>query len=216
MNNLLKSQSQTEVFKEGAKTTSVLVAEHFEKRHADVLEAIDNLTKELKVINPGFTERNFPLTSRHIPGPNNSTREERAFDLTRDGFMLLVMGFTGKKALKFKLDFIEQFNAMEMHILDYQKFIERNLICRENEAFNAARRLDQSQERIEIRKMEALPPINRLQAYKQAIHEAIALGEGDDYAMAKLYGLSEDADNKMAAELRRKAPKHELFIGYKG
>lgn len=40
----------------------------------------------------------------------------RSFDMTRDGFTLLAMGLTGKKALQFKLRYIEQFNAMEAEL----------------------------------------------------------------------------------------------------
>ena len=43
-------------------------------------------------------------------------RSYRAFDMTRDGFTLLVMGFTGEKALQLKLRYIEQFNAMEAEL----------------------------------------------------------------------------------------------------
>lgn len=45
--------------------------------------------------------------------PNGGTRKVRAFNMTRDGFTLLAMGFTGKKALGFKLQYIQQFNVME-------------------------------------------------------------------------------------------------------
>lgn len=45
--------------------------------------------------------------------PNGGARKDRAFNMTRDGFTLLAMGFTGKKALGFKLQYIQQFNFME-------------------------------------------------------------------------------------------------------
>ncbi|MBP2150103.1 phage regulator Rha-like protein [Xanthobacter flavus] len=45
--------------------------------------------------------------------PRGGTRQVRSFDMTRDGFTLLAMGFTGAKALKFKLAYIAEFNAME-------------------------------------------------------------------------------------------------------
>jgi hypothetical protein len=45
--------------------------------------------------------------------PNGGTRTETAYRLTKDGFTLLAMGFTGEEALRFKLAYIEAFNLME-------------------------------------------------------------------------------------------------------
>lgn len=94
-----------------ALTSSLLVAEKFEKRHADVLRAIDDLLSKLP---SNQCERNFAiLETRSIPMPNGGVRDERVMAMTRDGFTLLIMGFTGEKALQFKLEYIEAFNLME-------------------------------------------------------------------------------------------------------
>ncbi len=94
------------------------VAECFEKRHTHVLEAIDNLLKSLMAENsadpyaasgPRFLL--VPFTDHGTPG-----REFRSFDMNRDGFMLLAMGFTGEKALRWKLRYVEAFNLMEQRI----------------------------------------------------------------------------------------------------
>ena len=63
-----------------------------------------------------FRALNFEETFRTVPGPNNSERQEIYFIIHRDGFMLLVMGYTGKKALAIKLAYIEAFNAMEAEL----------------------------------------------------------------------------------------------------
>ena len=55
----------------------------------------------------------FADTSIKIPQPNGGVRHSRIVVMTRDGFTLLAMGFTGEKALKFKLDYINAFNQME-------------------------------------------------------------------------------------------------------
>jgi len=81
------------------------VAEHFGKRHADVLRDIDVLIG----MSPE-AERNFALCSYKA---FEEGRSYRAFDMTRDGFTLLAMGFTGAKALQFKLAYIAAFNEME-------------------------------------------------------------------------------------------------------
>lgn len=94
-----------------AVTTSLLVAEKFGKRHADVLRAIDELLSKLP---ENECKRNFALNGeKEIPQPNGGYRKERIFVMTRDGFTLLVMGFTGSEAMKFKIEFIQAFNNME-------------------------------------------------------------------------------------------------------
>lgn len=90
-------------------TTSLSIAEHFGKRHDDVLKSIRKLCAELP---DAVRARNFAETSRTIAGPNNSERQERIFIVYFDGFILLVMGYTGKKALQIKLLYIAAFNAM--------------------------------------------------------------------------------------------------------
>ena len=86
-------------------TTSLNIAEVFGKRHADVLRSINNLTAEL----PETDQRNFAL----VDFVDKKGEKQPCYNVTRDGFTLLVMGFTGKKALAFKLAYINQFNAME-------------------------------------------------------------------------------------------------------
>lgn len=90
-------------------TTSIDIADHFGKQHKDVLKSIRNLYAELP---EDVRERNFALTSRTVAGPNNSERQEEFFIVYFDGFILLVMGYTGKKALQIKLLYIAAFNAM--------------------------------------------------------------------------------------------------------
>lgn len=70
-------------------TTSLIVAEAFEKNHFDVLKAIKNLE-----CSPEFNKRNFAVVEY-----KDAKGEMRpAYRLTRDGFAFLAMGFTGKKA----------------------------------------------------------------------------------------------------------------------
>lgn len=79
------------------------VAEHFGKQNKDVNKAIRNQ------INAGAPERNFsPNLINDLSGQSIAD-----YDLTRDGFMLLVMGFTGREAMKMKLLYVARFNEME-------------------------------------------------------------------------------------------------------
>ena len=89
-------------------TTSLVVADHFGKRHRDVLRAIENLG-----CSPEFAERNFALSTYTVTGGKDSRREEPMYTITRDGFALLAMGFTGQEAMRWKEAYIHAFNAME-------------------------------------------------------------------------------------------------------
>ena len=86
-------------------TTSLKVAEVFEKEHKDVLESIRNLVAENSAAK-FFNETTY----------KNRGREYPMYEMDRDGFSLLVMGFTGDKALQWKIKYIEAFNAMEQEL----------------------------------------------------------------------------------------------------
>lgn len=81
------------------------IAAHFGKQHKDVLRAIDKSLEELG----DFGRRNFTPSSYL----NVQNKKQRAFNLTRDGFTILAMGFTGEAALAWKVKYIDAFNAME-------------------------------------------------------------------------------------------------------
>ncbi len=90
-------------------TTSTQVAQHFNKRHDRVIRAIRDLIAKL----PSDHLPIFGETSIDVLQPNGGTRAETAYRMTRDGFTLLAMGFTGKEALQWKLAYIDTFNKME-------------------------------------------------------------------------------------------------------
>lgn len=90
-------------------TTSNQVAQHFGKRHDNVMQAIESLREQ---VGPDHA-LNFQEMVTEVQIGSGATRKDPAYRLTRDGFTLLAMGFTGKKALAFKLAYIDAFNAME-------------------------------------------------------------------------------------------------------
>ncbi|MBR2086111.1 MAG: Rha family transcriptional regulator [Oscillospiraceae bacterium] len=87
--------------------SSLQVAEDFGKKHKHVLEAIENIRAENSAVTPMFIESTYQA---------GTGKNYKCYDITRDGFSLLVMGFTGKEALDWKLRYIEAFNRMEQHI----------------------------------------------------------------------------------------------------
>ena len=103
-------------------TTSLEVAQFFGKRHDNVLRDIAALLSQLP---ENSLQLNFEETYQEQETPLG-VKQVRMFILYRDGFMLLVMGYTGKKALAMKLAYIEAFNRMEEE-LARQKEAARNI-----------------------------------------------------------------------------------------
>lgn len=99
-----------------ATTTSLRIAEHFGKKHFHVLRAIKNLD-----CSPEFRASNFGLTSKPVQMPGGGVRNDTVCTMTRDGFVFLAMGFTGKEAAKWKEAYINAFNAMEAEIARQQQ-----------------------------------------------------------------------------------------------
>ncbi len=93
-------------------TTSLVVAQHFGKQHNNVIRDIRTLLVDL----PPEHALNFELMSFDVEIGNGATRKSPAYEITRDGFTLLAMGFTGKRALQFKLAYIDAFNKMEAEL----------------------------------------------------------------------------------------------------
>lgn len=100
------------IYKDGRLVVSSRqVAEDFEKEHDKVCRDIKNLIKS----QPTKLAGEFFIESSYISDRGRTYPE---YLLTRDGFSLLVMGFTGKRALEWKLKYIEAFNRMEQVIRD--------------------------------------------------------------------------------------------------
>lgn len=97
-------------------TTSLRVAEIFSKQHKDVLRSIRELD-----CSDDFRGRNFALTLKDKELRGCVARQDPYYFITRDGFVFLVMGFTGKTAAKFKEAYIRAFNEMEAKLRRQQQ-----------------------------------------------------------------------------------------------
>ena len=120
MNNLVVLRDRQAV------TDSLKVAESFDKKHKHVLETARNLAAENSATKKMFVESTYVNRGKEYP----------MIYMNRDGFTLLAMGFTGKKALDFKLKYIQAFNEMEKRIR--QPKSERLEIMRKNSATKRA------------------------------------------------------------------------------
>ena len=103
---LSTNEDTTQVF-----TDTRAIAKVFDKRNADVMKSVDELLK----LKPELNEKLRSTT--YIA---NNGKENKTYELDRDMFSLVVLGFTGAKALDFKLSYINAFNMMEENIREYQ------------------------------------------------------------------------------------------------
>ncbi len=120
-------------------TTSMKVADIFGKRHCDVIRKINELVgslreqEDLRKRNFAYSQEKeeilrkhnfvlsqnasetamFHLVQQNMKTPTGGIKSNPMYLMTRDGFTLLAMGFTGAKALQFKLAYIQAFNEME-------------------------------------------------------------------------------------------------------
>lgn len=141
MNELVVMKDQQAV------TTSLQVATTFGKRHDHVLRDINNLKKDVPNFGEMFSETNIP---------DSYGRNRQAFYLNRDGFTLLAMGFTGKKAMQFKLKYIEAFNSMEKQLaVKTESYMIQDPIKRAERWIEEHRELKEVQKELEIAKPKA-------------------------------------------------------------
>lgn len=109
-------------------TTSLKVAEIFGKRHDDVL-------RKLKAIDCSdeYRARNFAETFQQVKMPKGGVKDVPLWEMTKDGFVFLVMGFTGKKAAAVKEAYINAFNFMAEQLSQQPALPEKSATDPRNE-----------------------------------------------------------------------------------
>lgn len=115
----------TRINKEEVTVVSSLdVAETFEKNHRDVMESI-------RVIEATISTAEFSALFNITSYIATNGKSNPMYFMTRDGFTLLAMGYTGEKAMRFKLAYIKQFNAMEKMLIGKMKEREKGIAVRQ-------------------------------------------------------------------------------------
>lgn len=97
------------------KTDSFKVAELFGKRHGDIIRALKNID-----CSTDFSERNFAL-AEYL---DEQGKPRPMYEMTKDGFIFLAMGFTGVKAAQVKEAYINAFNQMAELLLKQQNQLQ--------------------------------------------------------------------------------------------
>ncbi|QBY43959.1 Rha family transcriptional regulator [Arsenophonus nasoniae] len=98
-------------------TTTDDVAHYFGKQHHHVVQKVESLE-----CSEEFITRNFSRMIKNVQLAKGATREVVYYEMTKDGFVFLVMGFTGKKAAAFKEAYIAEFNRMEAELHSAPKY----------------------------------------------------------------------------------------------
>src|SRR5699024_2906101 len=93
-----------------AVTSSLQVAKGFEKKHKDVMKAIDNKISSAQ--NCAQYKNMFAEGTYQ----DKSGKANKMYYMNRDGFTFIAMGFTGRRADEFKLRYIDAFNKMQTKI----------------------------------------------------------------------------------------------------
>lgn len=115
MNTVTYVEDAVFIQNDQVKTSSLKVAELFSKHHKNVIQKIESLE-----CSPEFTSANFSAHVQTVEIGNGATRESKYYEMTKDGFIFLVMGFTGSKAAQIKEAYINTFNHMAAMLYNTQ------------------------------------------------------------------------------------------------
>jgi anti-repressor protein len=116
------------------------VAEHFGKKHKNVIQSIENLAAENSVTKFMFYETTFENRGKQYP----------MYLMNRGGFSLLTFGFTGKEALEWKLKYIDAFNQMKQKLTNPEPESTEMLLSRALIAANSVIDTEQHTNRLFI------------------------------------------------------------------
>ena len=151
-------------------TTSLIVAQVFGKEHAKVVRDIENLS-----CSSNFNAANFGV----IEYTDSRGRVQRAYEMTKDGFSFLVMGYTGQKASEFKENFIKEFNKREALLKsdDYILMRSQQILIQRVEAQEATIKQLTAQAEQQQAKIEADAPRVRFSQAVETADKSILIGE---------------------------------------
>ena len=186
-------------------TTSLIVAQVFGKEHKNVLRDIENLS-----CSDTFRRLNFEHTP-HVHPQNGQTY--KMYEMTKDGFSFLVMGYTGERAGQFKENFINEFNKREMMLRsdDY-------ILMRSQQILN--RRIELAEQKVrqlEAENGEQRVIIAQMQKGNDYLNTILqSTGTVTTTQIAQDYGLSAMAFNKKLSDMRIQHKVNGQWILYSG
>lgn len=192
-------------------TNSLLVAEKFEKNHRDVLEAVRTIIRnaENSAVLSMFCESTYL---------NQQNKEQPMYVMNRDGFTLLAMGFTGVKALQFKMDFITAFNKMESMLKsdDYilmrsQQILQKRIEIAEQKAIMLQAQNEQLTETVTIQSTKLKQAAPKVEYFDKALSST---GTFTATQIAKEFGWGAETLNRKLKELGVQYKQNGQWILY--
>lgn len=175
--------------------TSLDVAETFGKEHYHVMEDIREIQK--KVSTPDFSGLFHEGEYKASNGKKNPM-----YYMNRDGFTLLVMGYTGEKAMQFKLAYINQFNAMEKALQG--RLIERQKGIAVRQALTKAIQQSSENERMHG---------HAYSTYTNAIYKSIFGKNAKQLREERGIERTDDLRNCFSEEELRSVQSAEMLVG---
>lgn len=153
MNDIIPAQAEPLVSLHGDHpiTTSLIISQTFGKRHHNVLQSIERMD-----CSATFRQMNFQLT----PYLDAQGKPRTMYQITRDGFVFLAMGFTGPTAASWKEAYIDAFNRMDAQLkAGDAKTLNRALaeLARTQRQLIAAQRSLLAQARRQVRQLGGVP-----------------------------------------------------------
>ena len=177
-------------------TTSLIVAQVFGKEHKNVVRDIENLS-----CSENFNRLNF----ERITYKDARNREQTAYEMTKDGFSFLVMGYTGTKAGEFKERFINEFNRREFLLKDddyilmrSQQILQKRLEASEEKIKQLESQAEQQQETIELQQQEltqSAPKVSYYDNHLQSVNTQTSI------QAAKQIGMDAEKLHKKLKEI---------------
>lgn len=141
-------------------TTSLIIAEIFDKRHDNVIRDIQNME-----CSPEFNALNF----EEIKYSDSRGRIQTAYEITKDGFSFLVMGYTGAKAGEFKEKFINEFNKREAMLKSDDYIIERAMSVLASRTKLLEAQLEAKTERLQLQESVIKESAPKVEYYEEVL-----------------------------------------------
>jgi Rha family phage regulatory protein len=151
-------------------TNSTDLAKCFHKRHDNLLRKIESLE-----CSADFHALNFEEMIIDVEVGKGATRQDRAYRITRDGFVFLAMGFTGTKAAQFKEAYINAFNQMEKQLHEQKQLpaTTDNLALAETDKYqllnNIVKSMQIQSDPVVVPSKELIDLIQAVRMYQQQI-----------------------------------------------
>lgn len=192
--------------KDEAVTDSLIVAEYFRKSHRHVLESVDKLIGDM----PKNRQIDYFKESNYV---DEKGRTYRKYIMNRKGFSLLAMGFTGKKALQWKMDYIDAFDAMEKALTERKS--EQYINARQNGMLTRKSETDMLKKLVDYAKEQGSENANMLYVtYTKLVNKLVGVktrSEADTMQLLDLMYLERIVLNTIDKGIASGADYHDIY-----